>query len=225
MIKRFIDIIVSLGILILLFPAFVVIAVAVVLDSGFPVFYRGERIGKDGRLFRIIKFRSMYVGSAQGPAITGKDDPRVTPVGKFLRKWKLDELPQFYNVLKGEMSLVGPRPEAPQYVEFYSDEEKIVLSVRPGVTGVSQLLFRNEEEMLEGPDPERFYLDVLMRQKIRCDVAYVRNQSLVFDLVLILLTLVAVVLPREPGIKKLLLEKFLKTGVDMNFKNFSESGG
>jgi lipopolysaccharide/colanic/teichoic acid biosynthesis glycosyltransferase len=225
MLKRFLDIIVSLALLILLFPVFVVIAVAVVLDSGFPVFYRGERIGKAGRTFRIIKFRSMYVGSAQGPAITGKDDPRVTRVGKFLRKWKLDELPQFYNVLKGEMSLVGPRPEAPQYVEFYSDEEKMVLSVRPGVTGVSQLLFRNEEEMLEGPDPERFYLDVLMRQKIRCDVAYVRNQSLVFDLVLILLTLVAVVLPRKPGIKKLLLEKFLKTGVDMNFKNFSVSGG
>ncbi|NSW84040.1 MAG: sugar transferase [Syntrophothermus sp.] len=225
MLKRFLDIIVSLVLLILLFPVFVVIAVAVVLDSGFPVFYRGERIGRGGRPFRIIKFRSMYVSSAQGPAITGRDDPRVTRVGKFLRKWKLDELPQFYNVLKGEMSLVGPRPEAPQYVEFYSDDEKKVLSVRPGVTGVSQLLFRNEEEMLEGPDPERFYLDILMRQKLCCDLAYIRNQSLVFDLVLILLTLVAVVFPREPGIKKFLLEKFLKTGVDMNFKNFSVSGG
>lgn len=214
MVKRFLDIIVSLVLLIILFPVFVVIAVAVVLDSGFPVFYRGERIGRDGRLFRIIKFRSMYVGSAQGPAITGKDDPRVTRVGKFLRKWKLDELPQFYNVLKGEMSLVGPRPEAPQYVEFYTDDEKKVLSVRPGVTGVSQLLFRNEEEMLEGPDPERFYLDVLMRQKLRCDLAYVNNQSLVFDLVLILLTLVAVVLPSAPGIKKLLFGKFLKTFED-----------
>lgn len=174
MLKRFFDIIISFTLLVIVSPVMLISAVAVICDTGFPIFYRGPRVGKSGRIFHIIKFRSMVADSSKKyPEITASRDQRITISGRFLRKWKLDEFPQFFNVLRGDMSIVGPRPEAPSYVEYYSDEERYVLNVRPGVTGVTQILFRNEEQILDVPDPEKYYIDVLMHRKLRYDLAYV----------------------------------------------------
>lgn len=212
MIKRLFDIIISFGILLVLFPVFIVIGVAVFLDSGLPVFYCGERVGKDGEYFRIIKFRSMHNRSAEsGPGITRGNDNRVTRVGRFLRKWKLDELPQFINVLKGEMSIVGPRPEAPQYIKYYTEAEKSVLTMRPGVTGVTQILFRNEEELLNVPDPEKYYIEIVMHQKLSYDLVYLRNRSLIFDIAIIFCTIIVILFPRYGiDLGEKILRRFIK---------------
>lgn len=197
MIKRLFDITVSLTLLILLFPVLVLVGLLVALDSPGPILYRGRRVGKDGKVFSVLKFRTMVTGADRmGPAITGGSDARVTRVGKFLRKWKLDEVPQFYNVLRGEMSLVGPRPEAPRYVKLYTDEERLVLSVKPGVTGISQVFFRNEESLLRRDDAEQFYVDCVMREKLKFDLAYVKHHSFLIDLGLIGITVVAIASPR-----------------------------
>jgi lipopolysaccharide/colanic/teichoic acid biosynthesis glycosyltransferase len=221
MLKRIFDIIIAFIVLVLLSPFFVLISVAIVLDTGFPVFYFGRRVGKGGQHFYIIKFRSMYNNAGgQGSGITSGDDPRVTRMGKVIRKWKLDELPQFFNVLKGEMSIVGPRPEDPQYIKYYTELEKSVLTVRPGVTGLTQILFRNEEELLNVPDPEKYYIDVVMHQKLRYDLAYVQNRSLGLDITIIFCTIFAILFPRYGmGLGQKIMREFFKNDIFVSSKN------
>lgn len=178
---RAFDVAVSLATLVLLSPLFAVIAVVVKLTTPGPVFYRGPRIGRFGTEFSILKFRSMRSG-ATGPSITRADDPRVTPVGRFLRRWKLDELPQFVNVLRGEMSLVGPRPEAPEYVLLYSAEERSVLRVRPGITSPASLCYRDEEALLTGEAWRDEYVNRIMRDKLRMDLDWLDRRTFGSDL-------------------------------------------
>jgi lipopolysaccharide/colanic/teichoic acid biosynthesis glycosyltransferase len=142
----------------------------------------GDRIGRHGQPFKIFKFRSMVVNAdRQGPDITYGDDPRVTRVGAFLRRTKLDELPQLWNVLRGEMSLVGPRPEAPRYVALYTLEQRQVLAVRPGITGLTQLAYRSEEEYLSPDTWEQDYVGVVMPQKLIMDLEYAQHRSFALD--------------------------------------------
>ncbi len=178
---RAFDVAVSLAAFVFLSPLFAVIAVAVKLTSRGPVFYRGPRIGRFSTEFSILKFRTMRSGTA-GPSITRAGDPRVTPVGRFLRRWKLDELPQFVNVLRGEMSLVGPRPEAPEYVLLYSAEERSVLRVRPGITSPASLRYRGEEALLTGEAWRDEYVSRIMRDKLRMDLDWLDRRTFASDL-------------------------------------------
>jgi lipopolysaccharide/colanic/teichoic acid biosynthesis glycosyltransferase len=179
--KRLFDVVASLIALVLLSPLFAVIALAVRLSSAGPVFHRGERIGRGGAPFRILKFRTMRANGG-GPAITRRDDARVTPVGRLLRRSKLDELPQLVNVIRGEMSLVGPRPEAPEYVRLYTDDERRVLNVRPGLTSPASLRYRNEESLLAGDDWHDRYVNEIMRDKLRDDLEYIARRTFFGDL-------------------------------------------
>jgi lipopolysaccharide/colanic/teichoic acid biosynthesis glycosyltransferase len=193
MIKRTMDVLFSLGGLIVLSPLLLIIAAAVALSSPGGVFYRAERVGKDGRLFKLYKFRSMVAGADKvGPAITVAGDARVTPVGKFLRKTKLDELPQLINVLKGEMSLVGPRPESPKYVALYTDEQRAVLRVRPGITSLASIRYRDEESLLHGADWETLYIEKIMPEKLAIDLEYIASANPWKDLQIILQTFGAI---------------------------------
>ena len=180
--------------LVALAPLFLIIAVAIRLDSPGPVFFRQERVGRKGRIFRIFKFRTMRVDApATGPALTIGEDPRITRVGRFLRHYKLDELPQLLNVLRGEMSLVGPRPEVPKYVALYDDEQKRVLELTPGITDVASIAFRNESEILgKARDPEREYVERIMPEKIRLNLEYAEKASVFSDIGVLFKTLVAV---------------------------------
>ena len=192
MLKRTFDLIVSLVALIVLSPLLAIIAALVKLDSPGPAFYRAERIGRGGRPFRMYKFRTMIVGADRvGPAITCRDDPRITRLGRLLRRTKLDELPQFLNVLRGEMSLVGPRPEAPRYVALYSPQQREVLKARPGITGLAQLAYIHEEELLNPANLDRDYVRVLLPRKLALDLEYVNGQSFLLDLKILLWTALA----------------------------------
>ena len=195
MIKRLLDITASGIGLLLLCPLFLVLAIWIKLDSQGPVFYRQVRVGKGNRDFRIFKFRSMRIGSDKGSLITiGGHDARITRSGYFIRKYKLDELPQLINVFLGDMSLVGPRPEVRRYVDLYTEEQRRVLNVRPGITDPASIKYRNENELLEGAeDPERYYIEVIMPDKLRLNIAYATNQSLRGDLRLICETFKAIV--------------------------------
>jgi lipopolysaccharide/colanic/teichoic acid biosynthesis glycosyltransferase len=165
-----------------------VLALVVRLTSPGPAFFRQQRVGRGGELFWIYKFRTMRVNNT-GPQVTGGADPRITPVGAWLRRWKLDELPQLWNVVKGDMALVGPRPEVPRYVAHYTPEQREVLSVPPGITGTTQLRYRNEEELLrDAADPEALYLSVILPAKLASDLEYVHHRSAWTDLQLILET-------------------------------------
>lgn len=193
--KRVFDIIASgLGLLILS-PLFLVIAVWVKLDSPGPVFYKQVRVGRNNKDFYLYKFRSMRVGSDKKGLITvGGRDPRVTRSGYYIRKYKLDEFPQLINVFKGEMSLVGPRPEVRKYVDLYTPEQMHVLDVRPGITDLASIRYRNENELLEqASDPEQYYRDVVMQDKLRINLEYVRNHSFLGDIRLIFNTFIAIV--------------------------------
>ncbi len=194
MCKRISDgVIASLGLLIVS-PLFLLIAPIIKLDSPGPVFYRAERIGKDGVPFRLYKFRSMVADAdRRGPGITAAGDCRVTRVGVFLRRTKLDELPQLINVLRGEMSLVGPRPEDPRYVALYTPEQRRVLAARPGITSPASLHYRNESAVLSGNDWERVYIETVMPHKLAIELAYLSHRSFFTDLKVIFLTLWAVV--------------------------------
>ncbi len=198
MIKRLIDIVVSVVGLLVLTPVLAICAVLVELDSPGPVFYRGERVGKDGVTFKMYKLRTMVPHADRlGSQVTQGRDPRITRVGRVLRKWKLDELPQLINVLRADMSLVGPRPEAPCYVRYYTPEQRQVLRVRPGITGVAQVQFRHEEALLQHcTDLEAEYVAKIMPQKLCLDLTYVESRSLLRDLGLIVQT-VAVLFQRE----------------------------
>jgi lipopolysaccharide/colanic/teichoic acid biosynthesis glycosyltransferase len=191
MVKRVFDFAVALVGLIILAPVFAVIAVLIKLDSPGPVFFKGERVGQYGKIFYMLKFRSMVVDAPRkGPAITCKDDPRVTRIGRFLRKTKLDELPGLVNVLRGEMSLVGPRPEAPVWVERYTPQQRAVLTVKPGITGLVQIKYRNEEKFLSGSNLEAEY-SIIMNDKLSIDLEYVENRSFALDLYILIQTAAA----------------------------------
>ncbi len=177
--QRVLDVVISgLG-LVLLSPLILLLSIWIKSDSRGPVLYRGERVGKDGRPFLMYKFRTMVLKADRiGPAVTYRDDPRITKVGRFLRRTKLDELPQLINVLKGEMSLVGPRPEDPSYVAHYNAQQREVLRVKPGITGPTQLQYRDEASMLEGDSADEDYLRRIMPEKVKLDLSYVQNRSL-----------------------------------------------
>jgi lipopolysaccharide/colanic/teichoic acid biosynthesis glycosyltransferase len=175
--------------LICLLPVFAGLALAVIVDNGPPVFFRQTRIGKNGRPFRIWKFRTMCVGSL-GSVITAAGDGRITRVGAVLRRWKLDELPQLFNVLTGDMSLVGPRPEVAEYVRLELPMWQAVLQVRPGITDLASLLYRNEEKLLGAAhDPNAFYRESVLPAKLLLNLAYLRSRSFWLDLRLIVLTI------------------------------------
>jgi lipopolysaccharide/colanic/teichoic acid biosynthesis glycosyltransferase len=182
--KRLFDIVASLATLLVLSPILLIIAIVVALGSPGGAFFRQVRVGRDGREFLLLKFRSMRQGSeALGQITVGQRDPRITGVGHFLRSSKLDELPQLINILRGDMSLVGPRPEVPRYVALYTPEQRQVLSVRPGLTSLASIAYINENEVLgNSADPERTYREVVMPAKLALDMRYVRERSLLLDL-------------------------------------------
>ena len=191
MAKRLFDI-VSSGIgLLCLAPIFVVMAIWIKLDSRGPVFYRQTRVGRYGRDFRIFKFRSMRVGSDKGRQITvGERDPRITRSGYFIRRYKIDELPQLINVFLGDMSVVGPRPEVRKYVDLYSEEQRKVFQVRPGITDLASIKYLNENELLsQVDDPDTYYIDVIMPDKLAINLEYIRHQSFMGDIKIIFNTL------------------------------------
>jgi lipopolysaccharide/colanic/teichoic acid biosynthesis glycosyltransferase len=182
-------------------PAQLALAVAVKLDTPGPVLHRGRRVGRDGREFDILKFRTMVVGAASmGPGVTGGRDPRVTRVGRVLRRTKLDELPQLWNVIRGDMALVGYRPEDPRYVARYTPEQRRILTRRPGLTGAASVEYRDEESVLAGADDvETAYLEVVMPAKLAIDLRYLDERSLLGDLRLLVRTAWAIVAPRPPS--------------------------
>jgi lipopolysaccharide/colanic/teichoic acid biosynthesis glycosyltransferase len=190
MAKRTLDLVCSAFGLILLSPLFLLIACWIKMDSAGPVLFRQERVGQFGRAFRIHKFRTMS-NAAPGPSITVGRDPRITRAGSFLRRFKLDELPQLMDVLLGDMSMVGPRPEVPRYVALYAPEiREKVLSVRPGITDETSLRFRNESELLAScADPEKFYVDSVLPLKVASYIEYVRTRSFFGDISILARTL------------------------------------
>ena len=196
--KRLFDIVASgLG-LIVLSPLFLILAIWINLDSKGPVFYRQVRVGYKNKDFRIFKFRSMRVGADKGSLVTiGGHDPRVTRSGYFIRKFKFDELPQLINVFLGDMSLVGPRPEVRHYVDYWTPEQMHVLDVRPGITDPASIKFRNENELMEkAEDPEKYYIEVIMQEKIKLYLEYVEKHSFFYDLGLIFKTFWVIVKER-----------------------------
>ena len=190
MLKRIFDIILSLFGLMILFPFMLIIAILIKLDSKGPVFFKQIRVTKNGREFKIFKYRTMRVGSDKYSQITvGKDD-RITKIGSFLRKYKLDEIPQLINVLIGDMSLVGPRPEVPKYVALYTDEQKEILKVRAGITDYASIEFSNENDLLASEeDPEKAYIKKVMPKKIELNKKYISEISMLTDIKIILLTI------------------------------------
>lgn len=191
--KRAFDILCSFLGLTVLSPVLLVVSVLVAVTSPGGVFFRQERIGKDGKPFRIFKFRSMRKDNA-GLKITTGNDSRITPVGRFLRKSKIDELPQLINVLVGDMSFVGPRPEVADYVNLYTPYQRQVLLVRPGITGLASIRFRNENDLLTASeDPNRTYIEKIMPRKIELDLEYIPHASVFYDIKLIFQTFAAVI--------------------------------
>jgi lipopolysaccharide/colanic/teichoic acid biosynthesis glycosyltransferase len=193
--RRILDIAGALLALIVLSPVLLCIALAVFIFDGRPILFRQTRVGRNGRPFLILKFRTMRVGAA-GSSITAAGDSRVTPLGQWLRKFKLDELPQFVNVLRGEMSLIGPRPEVPDYVQFDSPLWQAVLATRPGITDLASLAFRDEEQLLRPiPDADSYYRSVILPAKLRLNLRYLRARSWITDLKLLWLTAVYSFMP------------------------------
>ena len=195
MMKRLFDIVASACGLILLSPLFFIVSVWIKLDSIGPVLYRQVRVGRYNKDFKIFKFRTMRVGADKGSLVTiGGRDPRVTRIGYYLRKFKIDELPQLINVFIGDMSLVGPRPEVRHYVNYWTSEQLHVLDVRPGITDPASIKFRNEIELMESAeDPESFYINVIMQEKLKLYLEYVHNASFWYDIKLIFKTIYTVV--------------------------------
>ena len=197
--------------LLLLTPVFAAIALLILCDDGTPVIFGQTRVGRKGRPFRIWKFRTMRAGS-RGSSITAAGDHRVTRVGAFLRRCKLDELPQLFNVLRGDMSLVGPRPEVPEYVRIEEPVWQAVLQVRPGVTDVASLVYRDEEKLLgTSADPNALYRETVLPSKLALNLGYLRSRSFGSDLHLILLTIRYSLFPQ--GFNPELIKKTLGAGV------------
>lgn len=194
-IKRLIDVVVCIIAIPLMLPIMVVIALSVRTDTPGPVLYRARRIGRDMKPFDVLKFRTMSCGTA-GPGITRSGDARITRTGRWLRASKLDELPQVFNVLRGEMSLVGPRPEDPRYVEAYTTEQREVLGVRPGMTCSAYLEFGDEQAYIERARPadvEQFYLTELLPEKLAIELRYVRGWSVMGDIAILARTMIGIV--------------------------------
>lgn len=183
MAKRAFDFLSAVLGLIFLFPFFLLIGLLIKLDSAGPVFYLQERVGEKGKLFNLFKFRTMRIGADKSTAITvGNRDPRITAFGYYLRKFKVDELPQLINVVIGNMSLVGPRPELKKFVDLYSSEQRKVIEVKPGITDYASIKFRNENELLAGKtDPVDYYVRKIMPIKLRLNLQYIKDQSLWVD--------------------------------------------
>lgn len=194
MIKRTFDFFSSLFALILLSPFLLITAVLIKIKDNGPVFYMAPRVGLNGKLFHMFKFRSMVVNADKiGPSSTTKSDSRLTPVGKFLRKYKLDELPQLINVLIGEMSVVGPRPEVKYFTDMFTEEEKSILSVKPGITDYASIWNVDEAAILEGStDPDKTYLEKIRPHKINLQLKYIREQNFFTDMKIIFLTIQAI---------------------------------
>ena len=195
MLIRLLDIVLSLLGLLLLLPIFLILAVWIKFDSQGSIFFRQIRVGKDGRDFRIYKFRTMIVNAEKMGIITiGERDPRITNSGYFLRKYKLDELPQLINVLKGEMSFVGPRPEVRKYVEMYNQEQLKILTVKPGITDYASIEYINEDEILgKSLNPEKTYIEEIMPQKIKYNMKYINNKTVIEYFKIIFLTIIKII--------------------------------
>ena len=190
MLKRVFDIISSLMVLLIIFPLLILISILIKLDSKGQIFYYQKRIGLNGKEFNLYKFRTMKPGSDKKGLLTVGNDSRITRVGSFLRKSKLDELPQLFNIITGDMSVVGPRPETPNYVELYNEEQRKVLNIKPGLTDYASLEFINENELLAKHDnPEKVYIETIMPQKLRLNLKYIQDQNFLLDLKIIFRTI------------------------------------
>jgi len=195
MLKRVFDLVFSILGLIICLPIYLIITIVIKMEDGGPVLYSGARVGKDGKVFKMHKFRTMVLNADKigGPS-TSDDDPRITKIGRFMRKFKFDEIPQFINVLMGDMSFVGPRPEVPFYVNMFSEEEKKILSVRPGITDWASIWNPDEGALLAGsPDPEKAYMEKIRPTKIKLQLKYVQNNSFLIDIEIIILTLIKII--------------------------------
>ena len=199
MAKRTFDLFFSLFGLALLWPLFLLVSLLIKLSDRGPVFFRQIRIGRFSREFRIVKFRTMRDGADKaGPSITASSDSRITPIGRWLRKTKLDELPQLWNVLRGDMSFVGPRPEVPKYVALYTEDQKKVLDLSPGITDEASLEFRNEEELLAAAvDREKYYIEFCIPRKIELNMSYAGKANVYRDVLVILRTISSMWLHRD----------------------------
>lgn len=191
-IKRIFDFIVSLFGVIIISPILLIVAIAIKIDSKGDVLFLQKRVGRKGRPFYIYKFRTMVTDAEKlGKQITVGKDNRITKVGDFLRKYKIDELPQLINVVKGDMSLVGPRPEVPRYVELYTEEERKVLDIRPGITDLASLRYKDENEILgKVENPEEYYINVIMKDKLKLNLEYIEKSNIIFDISLIFKTII-----------------------------------
>lgn len=193
--KRVFDIILSFIGILFLSPFFIIIALLIIIDSKGGVLYKQERVGLGGRIFKVLKFRTMKPDSFSKGALTvGSRDPRITNVGYYLRKYKLDELPQLFNVFFGDMSFVGPRPEVKKYTDLYNDEQKKVLSVPPGITDYASIKFRNENDLLsESDEPERLYIEVIMPEKLELNMRYINDNNIFKDIKIIFETFYTII--------------------------------
>ena len=192
---RFCDIVFSFIGLLLLSPLFLIVALWIIIDNPGPVFYRQQRVGKDNKDFELLKFRSMRVGADKNSLITiGNRDPRITRAGYYLRKYKLDELPQLWNVLIGDMSLVGPRPEVRKYVDLYTEEQRKVLSVRPGITDYASIEYIDENNLLaQSKNPDKTYIEEIIPAKIALNMRYIAHQTIGEYLKIIFLTIIKII--------------------------------
>ena len=193
--KRLFDISLSIIGIILLSPFYIVVSLLIVLDSKGGIIYKQERVGLNGSIFKVFKFRTMRPDSFSKGALTvGSRDPRITTIGYYLRKYKFDELPQLFNVLFGDMSFVGPRPEVKKYTDLYNDEQKKVLSVPPGITDYASIKFRNENDLLsESDEPERLYIDEIMPEKLALNMKYINDNNIFKDIKIIFNTFYTII--------------------------------
>lgn len=192
---RVFDFIASFVGLIVFSPLLIILSLLILIDSGRPIFYLQQRVGKNGKVFNLLKFRSMHQNSEKKGLLTvGSDDNRITNIGKVLRKYKLDELPQLINVMKGDMAIVGPRPEVQRYVDLYNDEQRKVLDVRPGITDLASIEYINENEILAAStEPEKTYVEEIMPHKIEINLRYIQNKGLFSDIGVIIKTILKIV--------------------------------
>ena len=191
-VKRIFDFLFSFFGIIILSPIFIIVSIAIKLDSKGSILFLQKRVGRYGKEFNIYKFRTMVTDAEKlGKQITFGKDNRITRVGAFLRKFKIDELPQLFNVLKGDMSLVGPRPEVPKYVALYNEEQRKVLDIRPGITDMASLRYKDENDILGKVDnPEEYYINVIMKDKLNLNLEYIEKSNVFFDIYLILKTII-----------------------------------
>ena len=191
--KRLFDLLFSMVVLILFFPLGILISLCIIIDSRGDIFYKQERVGLNGAIFTILKFRSMHVNSAVKGTLTVGDDARITRVGSLIRKVKLDEFPQFLNVIAGQMSVVGPRPEVQEFVDLYTDEQREILKVKPGITDEASLAYFDENNMLsESSNPKLTYIQEIMPRKIEINLKYISEKSWYSDAIVILKTMLKI---------------------------------